>query len=386
MFKQNYTILLVEDENCARRLLCERIGKMEQVGNSASAANGLSAQKFLCEHIVDVVFTDIQMPLMNGVELAAFVKEYMPHCHVVFISGHEEFEYARKGIQYGVKEYLSKPVKFGEIVEVATRCFETIEQRRNALLVSRFHQYKELEQRIAKTLISGEVSEVWTKELDHLIVQASTLVSIEPSESDLGKKEDVGTVFRNILDDALPGHIVLRLGFLQDKWFYLVVSQRTETRQLLKAIPEYLERVLVQQVKWEAICEIHSSQELLEMFEFLKKDDRNALIEGACRYMKEHLGEAITRGEVARSVWLSPSYFSLLFKKIKGMGYNEYLTDLRIAKAKQLLRKSGTVSDIAKAVGFCDSRYFSNIFHKKMGCTPSEYRRMILNSEIEREE
>ena len=59
---------------------------------------------------------------------------------------------------------------------------------------------------------------------------------------------------------------------------------------------------------------------------------------------------------------------------------------ISISKAKQLLRKNGTVSDIAKAVGFCDSRYFSNIFHKKTGYTPSEYRRMILNSKIERED
>ena len=386
MFKQNYAILLVEDENCARRLLCERIGRMDQVTNSASVANGLSAQKFLCEHIVDIIFTDIQMPLMNGVELAAFVKEYLPHCQVVFISGHEEFEYARKGIQYGVKEYLSKPVKFGEIVDVATRCFATIDQRRNALLVSRYHAYKELEQRIAKTLISGEAADMWANELDRLIMHTCTLVSIEPDEFNTGKTEDAGAVYRNILDDALPGHIVLKLGFLQDKWFYLIIAQQTETRQLLKDIPEYLERILVQRVDWDSICEIHSSQELLELFDSLKKDDRNALIEGACRYMEEHLGEAITRGEVAESVWLSPSYFSLLFKKIKGIGYNEYLTELRISKAKQLLRKNGTVSDIAKAVGFCDSRYFSNIFHKKTGYTPSEYRRMILNSKIERED
>ena len=103
-------------------------------------------------------------------------------------------------------------------------------------------------------------------------------------------------------------------------------------------------------------------------------------------YMQENLDKMITRDEVASAVWLSPSYFSHLFKLTMGIGYNEYLTNLRIKQAKQMLLRNVSVSDIAVSVGFRDARYFSNIFQNKTGFTPSEYRRALLNGKITQED
>ena len=118
MFKHNYSILLVDDENCARKLIEDRINKMPYVTIAASLPNGFSAQKFLYEHVVDIVLTDIKMPLMDGLELAAFMQEFIPSCPKILISGHEEFKYAQKAIQYGVKDYLLKPLELRQVVDV----------------------------------------------------------------------------------------------------------------------------------------------------------------------------------------------------------------------------------------------------------------------------
>ena len=93
-----------------------------------------------------------------------------------------------------------------------------------------------------------------------------------------------------------------------------------------------------------------------------KKEDKNEAILFARNYMKEHLSEPLTRDEVAANVYLSPSYFGHLFKKQMGIGYNEYLSELRVTKAKQLLKSNMAISDVAVAVGFHDAKYFSDIF------------------------
>ena len=65
-----------------------------------------------------------------------------------------------------------------------------------------------------------------------------------------------------------------------------------------------------------------------------------------------------------------------------GMGYNEYLSELRIDQAKKLLKTNMAVRDIAVAVGFNDSKYFSDIFYKKTGYIPSEWRRALLYGRV----
>jgi two-component system response regulator YesN len=100
------------------------------------------------------------------------------------------------------------------------------------------------------------------------------------------------------------------------------------------------------------------------------------LIEQAKEYM--HLKFAmsdLTLDQVASAVNLSPNYFSSLFNQETGMTFIEYLTEIRMEKAKDYLRCSGRkISEIGFLVGYLDSHYFSYIFKKTQNCTPSEYR------------
>lgn len=386
MFKHNCSILLVDDENCARLLLGERINKLPGVTVSASMPNGFSARKHLKEHVVDVVFTDIKMPLMDGLELAEFIKDFAPSCPVVIISGHEEFEYARKAIQYGVKEYLLKPITSKQIVEIVERCCKEIKKKRENLLLPQHYVYEQLEQKIYHTLVKGQEADQWIMELDKLMSQRGTVVRIEPLEVCERKKDELSLIYRNILNDCLSGNIVLRLSYTHEKLEYLILPQDSEEHRSIKAIPEYLDRILEKPVKFTEVGEVNSAKEIVEKYTLFRPEDGKAQIEAACRYIEANLGKMITRDEVAEHIWLSPSYFSRLFKKMVGIGYNEYLTDLRIKKAKQLLMQNVSVAEIAVVVGFRDARYFSIIFHKKTGYTPSEYRRAILAGKISQDE
>lgn len=100
------------------------------------------------------------------------------------------------------------------------------------------------------------------------------------------------------------------------------------------------------------------------------------IIRKAQRYTEEnYMSEEISLNTVAASVNMSPSYFSSVFSQEAGQTYIEYLTSVRMDKAKELLLYSSMrISDIGYEVGYKDAHYFSYIFKKTQGCSPKEYR------------
>ena len=81
--------------------------------------------------------------------------------------------------------------------------------------------------------------------------------------------------------------------------------------------------------------------------------------------------------DIANMVGLNPVYFSVLFKKETGMNFSNYLINLRMEKAKNLLRSTNdTMEAIADSVGYKDTRYFSQLFTKTVGIKPALYRRL----------
>lgn len=99
------------------------------------------------------------------------------------------------------------------------------------------------------------------------------------------------------------------------------------------------------------------------------------LVEKAKRHMAENFAESLLLDDVANIVYLSPFYFSHVFKEQVGMTFIEYLTYLRVNEAKRLLRETLLpVGSIAAQVGYSDVNYFSRVFKKEIGSTPSRYR------------
>lgn len=117
-----YHVLIVDDEKYIRRSIINRID-WEKCGGEVigEAADGEEAYEMIGLYQPEVVITDIRMPGMDGLKLAEIVSREYPHIKLVLISAYNDFEYARKAIQYGVKEYLLKPVMEEEMEEVLIR-------------------------------------------------------------------------------------------------------------------------------------------------------------------------------------------------------------------------------------------------------------------------
>lgn len=93
-------------------------------------------------------------------------------------------------------------------------------------------------------------------------------------------------------------------------------------------------------------------------------------------YVQKHLGRSITLKEVARTVCLSPSYFSTLFRKQTGTSFKAYLERVRLKKAIDLLLNTDApICEIARQVGYDDANYFARVFRKAHGIAPTEFRR-----------
>lgn len=116
-----YKIILVDDEDEVRGRISSKISKemgFEIVGN---AGNGFDALELIEKHKPDVVLTDIKMPFVDGIELATTIKSDFPSIKVAFITGHDEFEYAREAINLNVVGYLTKPITQGRINKFLTQ-------------------------------------------------------------------------------------------------------------------------------------------------------------------------------------------------------------------------------------------------------------------------
>ncbi|RXZ81049.1 response regulator [Paenibacillaceae bacterium] len=99
-----------------------------------------------------------------------------------------------------------------------------------------------------------------------------------------------------------------------------------------------------------------------------------AIIYKSLEYVKGQLDREVTVSECAAQVHLSGSYYSSLFKKVMGMTLTQYITTERIRKAKAMLIDGASVQEIASAVGYEERRYFSDMFKRSTGITPSEFR------------
>lgn len=122
---------------------------------------------------------------------------------------------------------------------------------------------------------------------------------------------------------------------------------------------------------------------IIPILETLKERSNNSQsrqIETAIKYIRENYGKDISLDEISSMVYLNPAYFSMLFKKVTGQNFVDYLQKVRIKEAQNLLSNTHMpISKIAEETGYKSAHYFSKVFLKAIGIKPTEYRRLYSN-------
>ena len=231
-------LLIADDENLELKVLEKTVKKhfVDELEIFASS-NGREASQICDEVKPDIALLDIEMPGMNGIELAKYIKEKYADCIIIFITAYDRFDYAIEAMHIKAFDYLLKPWKEERLCELINTAIENVR-------------------------------------------------SMQKTDSIVHSQKDV--------------------------------------------IKDYI--------------------------------DRN--------YKKD-----ISVKDVAGILGYSDVYFSKVFKQLFDDNFINYLTKIRIDRAKVLLKDvSFNIKEVGKSVGYADSNYFTKVFKRSIGISPSEYR------------
>ncbi len=175
-----YKLIIVDDEEEIRQGLSDFIG-WDELGFLlvASFEDGKDAIEYLQNNDVDVILTDILMAQVSGIELAEYVYRNKPNINVVIISGHKEFEYAKKAIEFNVETYLLKPTDIDEIHKSFTELRKKLDLKNEIRLEQKKLQnkYQEvlpmLEEKFFTDLLMGGISS------DNMIEQRISSIGLD---------------------------------------------------------------------------------------------------------------------------------------------------------------------------------------------------------------
>lgn len=125
-------VIIVDDEYLIRNLIkmkidWEEVG-MEVVGEAANAEQALELVDNLNP---DIIFTDICMPSMDGIEFSKLVIERYSHIKIIIVTGYDDFEYARSSVRLGISDFILKPINSDELMQSLSKLRSIINSERN---------------------------------------------------------------------------------------------------------------------------------------------------------------------------------------------------------------------------------------------------------------
>lgn len=127
-----YHILIVDDEKFERDCIRYLIESSNLPLEVAEADDGTTALALLQESPVDILFTDVQMPVMDGLELIRRSNEILPGLKLIIFSSYADFEYARTAITLGVENYILKPVVSEELINTLTSLVRQLDEEQDS--------------------------------------------------------------------------------------------------------------------------------------------------------------------------------------------------------------------------------------------------------------
>ncbi|MGB9781069.1 MAG: response regulator [Caldanaerobacter sp.] len=473
----------------------------------------------------DLVFMDIRMPGIDGIEAIRQIKERHRDIIFVIITAYEYFDYAKEAINLGVIDYLLKPLNKNKVIEVIEKAAMVIEERRKAILkeielrekINKIIPY--LEEQFLYTVLFGGYSldnlgfyeEIFGMNLKRgyiMIFLISSSLKNEKDNIELNlKRQKLYEHLRTFLKGCILGPLFmdkvcayfpadgrssfelknfslkiadkvlesldereresLRIGVGREYSFNNIVKSYYEAEMALKLSPqevvvhfddvmrisavstfpypldkeklfieklvegdlaraleifgeiyewmimeygndvekiksklielvgiikrsfyyyleegffqeevEYIEEILkIGDVRELKVFFMKMLREMVENIDTINRKKWDGITLKIINFLEENFDKDISLEDVAREVNMSYHYFSKFFKERVGENFIDYLTNLRIKKAMELLKNSGlSIKEVSYKVGYSDPNYFSKIFKKVTGITPTDFR------------
>lgn len=398
-------VLIVEDEVLVREGLKSVIGwdklGMEVVGD---AANGRQALEIYERERPDIVLTDIRMPVMDGLELIARIREEDKKTGIVILTCYEEFGYLQEALRMGVSDYILKlKMKPAEIEAAMAKVKKKLdEDEENGAGPDGAEEFRlQKEEELKRYIFYHQVSigffrsrmerlNLAVKEKDMVLLR---VVIQRYEKARLKIMDDRGMLIRfvilNTTEEIMEkygGGETIQEGPDCFLLFMNVVNDPKDEdswmEKMQKEISHVLSNFMGVRTVWGVSSVFQSFTELPDKYQECcqkmqdERVDLSVEIFEAVRYIEENLTQRLTLNQVASSINLSPNYLSSLFKKELGVGFVDYVTEKRVERAKELLENTGLRTyEVAQQAGFVDESYFSKTFKRLTGKRPSAFRK-----------
>jgi len=386
--------LLVDDDIPTTEVLSSRINWTSfNIGSVQAVYNIRDAMTIMERDVPELVICDIEMPKGTGLDLIRWAREKKIESKFIFITCHDNFSFISEAMDFQAVAYLTKPFNPVKTEEAISKAVEIIKQeKRNR---ENDHYVSEIKRSLGETFIQDFLGRTNSSEEKSLSGRGSEAaeeagqegvpVPSRPLDREKiriwiieGRAVEIAEYIKAILErpGGKPGKETL--GELIQDYLQIVYAvlyeQRIPSHLLLdnpssRQIADAAENSVFDAMRWITHATITAINRIKEN---LKQDSR---VEKMVRYINEHYAEDITRDTIASHVYLTANYVSKIFKSEKGCYLKDYINEVRINKAKELFKTTQmNVSEVAMAVGIDNFSYFSTLFRKAIGISPSSYR------------
>lgn len=406
-----YKLLIADDEALERQALRFFVENSElEIDTILECGNGIDAVRIALAEQPQICILDIKMPGMSGLEVMEQLKSVNGSCKVILSTAYSYFDYAVRALHLGAMDFLVKPVKKEVLLRAVNRAIDELDEEQNTM--KRRQRITDmsyvLEKRILRELATGQIDEETLWFLDGIGLASEILCAAffwrlerELSEEE---KERISRNLRKKMSAAGYSHLLFVHRTSIDALVMGGAGLMTEeawsvTRQIFKETLEefhvpyraatgpwvndifqielsYVEarKALHEEILAPVVDFINEPPELKKEND-VRQAGKPPEIAEMCRYLEEHYSEKLSLEDVTQKVGFSKYYGGRLFKQYMGTTIIDYLIQIRMNRAKELLEQGEySIKQISYMIGYQDPNYFTWSFKKAMGISPVKYR------------
>lgn len=388
-----FRIAIIDDESLFREYLRTVIDWKEYDFEILfEAKDGSEAYQKILEYRPDIIFTDINMPNTDGLELIRLAKKAMPNLISVIITGYSEFEYARTALKLGVEDFLLKPFDKEELENVIFSIKSRLQERGEKkypleedellwkfLFLSMENGYVYLEKEdmekiyhYCKSLLTSIDAPNQKKELHYYMDRVCCL--LEQNDID-GFKRELSDFYEKLMHwDVEERHQYAALVHILLESFRFIWKRGKRIQEVLgDDFHLYTQKnIRIENVYFNLVL---TYKKVMHYF----SENKNKSLKALAGMVREYIDmnyflEDLSTGKIAKDLFSDDSYIRKAFKAEYHCTITEYINRKRMEEAREILKqKKYKVAEISTMVGYTDSNYFHRMFKKHYGISPKEY-------------
>ncbi len=300
----------------------------------------------LREMKADIVLLAANRRKVQDIPVIRLIKRWLPDIRLILISENGTYAQVRAGFLAGLFDYLVKPVSEEQLDGAISRIYEGLGEQ---------YVWKNLSLKVDALI-------------ENIFLGGGNTAFICESIID--------QIFADWNNDSINSQVVAERAKEQ---IYRELIQRKSWLEKFIYDKRYtyhmgFEIKTKDSIKREWMRDFSQAAKVVKKYQMLDYK----LIYHIGKYVVVHVDEPLTLDKISKGVYLNKSYISHIFKKVTGINFVHFITDVKMDRAKILLMdESRKISDVAATIGYSNAEYFSRVFKNLTGLTPSEYRESL---------